>query len=179
MRGQATPTRSSIRQRPKPSNNEQSLSTPACFVQQTLPFRLRLKGVLNQPVRINLLFTMYAEQAFPQSGERKPFFLQKTKQPHQARHPYRAGPVAPRGAARPERSGKAATASGQNTGGAERDRTADPLLAKQVLSQLSYSPMFTRSRARRRPKPHPLSNDSRNQPQPVPAIQTNGGPGKT
>jgi hypothetical protein len=37
--------------------------------------------------------------------------------------------------------------SSQNTavsatpsGGAERDRTADPLLAKQVLSQLSYSP---------------------------------------
>ena len=27
-------------------------------------------------------------------------------------------------------------------GGAERDRTADPLLAKQVLSQLSYSPVF-------------------------------------
>ena len=25
-------------------------------------------------------------------------------------------------------------------GGAERDRTVDPLLAKQVLSQLSYSP---------------------------------------
>ena len=28
----------------------------------------------------------------------------------------------------------------QPFGGAERDRTADPLLAKQVLSQLSYSP---------------------------------------
>ena len=28
------------------------------------------------------------------------------------------------------------------SGGAERDRTADPLLAKQVLSQLSYSPIF-------------------------------------
>ena len=28
----------------------------------------------------------------------------------------------------------------QVNGGAERDRTADPLLAKQVLSQLSYSP---------------------------------------
>jgi hypothetical protein len=28
----------------------------------------------------------------------------------------------------------------QTNGGAERDRTADPLLAKQVLSQLSYSP---------------------------------------
>lgn len=28
----------------------------------------------------------------------------------------------------------------KQNGGAERDRTADPLLAKQVLSQLSYSP---------------------------------------
>ena len=27
------------------------------------------------------------------------------------------------------------------TGGADRDRTDDPLLAKQVLSQLSYSPL--------------------------------------
>ena len=27
-------------------------------------------------------------------------------------------------------------------GGAERDRTVDPLLAKQVLSQLSYSPNY-------------------------------------
>ena len=27
-----------------------------------------------------------------------------------------------------------------NYGGADRDRTGDPLLAKQVLSQLSYSP---------------------------------------
>jgi hypothetical protein len=26
-------------------------------------------------------------------------------------------------------------------GGADRDRTGDPLLAKQVLSQLSYSPV--------------------------------------
>jgi hypothetical protein len=30
--------------------------------------------------------------------------------------------------------------SKRRNGGAERDRTADPLLAKQVLSQLSYSP---------------------------------------
>ena len=28
-------------------------------------------------------------------------------------------------------------------GGADRDRTGDPLLAKQVLSQLSYSPVIT------------------------------------
>ena len=30
----------------------------------------------------------------------------------------------------------------KNNGGAERDRTVDPLLAKQVLSQLSYSPLM-------------------------------------
>jgi hypothetical protein len=30
---------------------------------------------------------------------------------------------------------------GQRLGGADRDRTGDPLLAKQVLSQLSYSPI--------------------------------------
>ena len=29
---------------------------------------------------------------------------------------------------------------GEYLGGADRDRTGDPLLAKQVLSQLSYSP---------------------------------------
>ena len=35
----------------------------------------------------------------------------------------------------------------QENGGAERDRTVDPLLAKQVLSQLSYSPLlFTQQR---------------------------------
>src|SRR5271165_5431701 len=33
------------------------------------------------------------------------------------------------------------TGSAKNLGGAERDRTADPLVANQVLSQLSYSPM--------------------------------------
>ena len=36
------------------------------------------------------------------------------------------------------------------SGGAERDRTADPLLAKQVLSQLSYSPIFPAASPRRR-----------------------------
>ena len=32
--------------------------------------------------------------------------------------------------------------AGPHSGGARRDRTADPLLAKQVLSQLSYGPPF-------------------------------------
>ena len=34
----------------------------------------------------------------------------------------------------------------QRVGGAERDRTVDPLLAKQVLSQLSYSPIVPTER---------------------------------
>jgi hypothetical protein len=33
-----------------------------------------------------------------------------------------------------------AMTSSTDAGGADRDRTDDPLLAKQVLSQLSYSP---------------------------------------
>ena len=33
-------------------------------------------------------------------------------------------------------------------GGADRDRTGDPLLAKQVLSQLSYSPTNVNLRLR-------------------------------
>ena len=34
-------------------------------------------------------------------------------------------------------------------GGASRDRTDDPLLAKQVLSQLSYGPIKGRSRGKK------------------------------
>ena len=37
-------------------------------------------------------------------------------------------------------SGQRAAAPRNGLGGADRDRTGDPLLAKQVLSQLSYSP---------------------------------------
>jgi hypothetical protein len=39
------------------------------------------------------------------------------------------------------------------TGGGERDRTDDPLLAKQVLSQLSYTPRLSEA------KPAPSASD--------------------
>jgi hypothetical protein len=42
-------------------------------------------------------------------------------------------------------------------GGADRDRTGDPLLAKQVLSQLSYSPVRVPSRERRVPSSRPAT----------------------
>ena len=46
-------------------------------------------------------------------------------------------------------------------GGDEEDRTPDPLRAKQVLSQLSYSPISLRVRSTLRfPEPQKLNNDS-------------------
>ena len=39
-----------------------------------------------------------------------------------------------------------AALTNENNGGAEEDRTPDPLLAKQVLSQLSYSPILLSDR---------------------------------
>lgn len=65
-------------------------------------------------LQINLLFTMYAEHASSSKADAKPLFLQKTI---------------------------TVSLDTNRFGGAERDRTADPLLAKQVLSQLSYSPI--------------------------------------
>ena len=45
----------------------------------------------------------------------------------------------------------------QMNGGAERDRTADPLLAKQVLSQLSYSPISSIAQDTSRVRQHSAS----------------------
>lgn len=62
-----------------------------------------------------LLFTMYSEQASALSDDANLYFFRR---------------IFPRYTPIPRSA----------IGGAERDRTADPLLAKQVLSQLSYSP---------------------------------------
>ena len=62
-----------------------------------------------------LLFTMYSEQASVLSDDANFYFFRR---------------IFPRYTPIPRSA----------IGGAERDRTADPLLAKQVLSQLSYSP---------------------------------------
>ena len=48
----------------------------------------------------------------------------------------------PKGSCKPFFSYQDVHALNPVNGGAKRDRTADPLLAKQVLSQLSYSPDF-------------------------------------
>ncbi len=76
------------------------------------------------------------------------------------------------------------------TGGAGRDRTDDPLLAKQVLSQLSYGPfspcgepeLAPRTRTRVR-KPDRASRLMARQPRrrmSPPALEAkNGGPGRT
>jgi hypothetical protein len=46
----------------------------------------------------------------------------------------------------------------RSTGGARRDRTADPLLAKQVLSQLSYGPRADTPFRHITPPRHPWGN---------------------
>lgn len=109
-------------------------------------FGQSLKGVPNRLIRINLLFTMYAEQAHGH-------------QPVQTFFPSKD------------------TVTQVNTkrfGGAERDRTADPLLAKQVLSQLSYSPNHRK---------HPTVTRQDQQTSVInqhpSRFRANGGPGKT
>ena len=57
-------------------------------------------------------------------------------------------------------------------GGAERDRTADPLLAKQVLSQLSYSPYISGLRGKPlRPLALLTCNRARSAIHPCPILQ--------
>lgn len=131
-RGQATVIRSSVRQHQKAPNNQQSRATS--FLPTSSPSTI--SGRLGHPwvhrnwartwakptpgsLQINLLFTIYAEQASSLS-RCKLLLLQKTN---------------------------AVSLNTNRFGGAERDRTADPLLAKQVLSQLSYSPISSIARA--------------------------------
>ena len=74
-------------------------------------------------LQINLLFTIYAEHASGLKADAKLCFSSEDMR--------RAKPV---------------SLNTNRFGGAERDRTADPLLAKQVLSQLSYSPISSIAR---------------------------------
>ena len=94
-------------------------------------------------VRIDLLFTMNTEQA-ARVARRKLFSSSERKcqrrivgqwwsRAESNRRPLQCDCSALPAELRPRNSV-------QHLGGAERDRTADPLLAKQVLSQLSYSP---------------------------------------
>lgn len=93
-----------------------------------------------------LLFTMYSEQASSLAEDAnfyffKRIFICRSVHPHRpvGRRPSLAGPS---GAQRrkPRQRQDITSPIALAIGGAERDRTADPLLAKQVLSQLSYSP---------------------------------------
>ena len=65
-------------------------------------------------------------------------------------HIVKEQPISPGQKPEANRAPRAPLASGlsayrtRSSGGAGRDRTDDPLLAKQVLSQLSYSPLGAR-----------------------------------
>src|SRR5919106_6067272 len=68
---------------------------------------------------------------------RTPWVVRRTPVPEESRRSVRSQLVA-----RPARLGHALRHS-THPGGDERTRTADPLLAKQVLYQLSYVPSLT------------------------------------
>lgn len=115
-----------------------------------------------------LLFTMYSEQASILANDanfyffRRQFALTRRRRSVRAPNNWRratalycchtrpriSSPIQDdspsRLVARPVRSAaivRSRQRQDKTNGGAERDRTADPLLAKQVLSQLSYSPI--------------------------------------
>ena len=135
MRGQATsikhPARSNLRhQQPDVFQTGLPTTPSASLIQDRLNPKqdhepkvrsFRTKSQTPGSLQTYLLFTIFAEQA-PKASIRRQganlTFLQRI-------------------------SSLASTPFNRSTsriGGAERDRTADPLLAKQVLSQLSYSP---------------------------------------
>ena len=90
-----------------------------------------------------LLFTMYPKQAPPSLSMKVQTFIFSRRQFAAVGSILQYSAIARRrsfGALAEGRSEGPLTRERQNFGGAERDRTADPLLAKQVLSQLSYSP---------------------------------------
>jgi hypothetical protein len=131
-------------------------------------------------LQINLLFTMYAEHAAAQKPMQNFYFFRRQtslRSTHTAQRP-------PAIIGRPVRSAAQRRDSVRTEyGGAERDRTADPLLAKQVLSQLSYSPI----QLDRHPDFHPngsatsrINTNSRaqiNRPVSRQHAKANGGPG--
>ena len=137
-------------------------------------------------LQINLLFTMYAEQASSHSADAN-FYFFKDKDFSRSR-----AEGAPPGRqmigdalCACEASLRPLSSQHQNLGGAERDRTADPLLAKQVLSQLSYSPIQvsipdrpppSRARGPRRTSGAPSAGSGR-RPR-TPRGQTMVGPGR-
>jgi hypothetical protein len=125
-RGQATVIRSFIRHCPKGNEQPtiQSDKLPT-YLQPLHHIRPARPSMVSQELgsdtgqnptpgslQINLLFTIYAEQA---SGLSRCKLFTSSED-------------------------IAVSLNTNRFGGAERDRTADPLLAKQVLSQLSYSP---------------------------------------
>lgn len=117
-----------------------------------------------------LLFTMYSEQASVLTDDANFYFSRRImfspiSSPIQADRPSAIiGRPVRSAAAKPRQRQHITTPIALAIGGAERDRTADPLLAKQVLSQLSYSPNHRK---------HPTAK-----PSGIRQIQqTNGGPG--
>ncbi len=142
-RGQATPTTTDAAGPPKghptPSIASKCMRPPGSFAQTPCGDQ----ATRLDTSRHDLLFTIFSEQAH---GRHEAAHMQ-TLFPGTTSiliHLCANAPQQPFGP-------RCANAANDCDGGAERDRTADPLLAKQVLSQLSYSPNLFNSRSLRPP----------------------------
>ncbi len=129
-------------------------------------------------LQINLLFTMYAEHASAIS-RCKTFISSKDISFTASNDPPNTGQRPSAIIGRPVRSAALEERDSVRTGfgGAERDRTADPLLAKQVLSQLSYSPNHRKHLTANRQDQ--VTQTNHNSLQQTSFAAANGGPGKT
>ena len=142
------------------------------------------KSPIPGSLQINLLFTIRTKQANTQKSVANSNFSKEDIINTQASATHTGPrPVADRSAPHLERSKQSVRQrEDQINGGAERDRTADPLLAKQVLSQLSYSPIQRFNRTGLDPNGssniQSLKITQNTSPQTQQA-QSNGGPGKT
>lgn len=159
MRGQATPIQHLHQRDISPNNKNASDKLPSYLqslhqFQPTKPShgfsetglgRLKPNGFKTPgSFQTYLLFTMYPKQALPSIVDEGANLYFSRRQFAAVGSILQYSAIARRrsfGALAEGRSEGPLTRERQNFGGAERDRTADPLLAKQVLSQLSYSPI--------------------------------------
>lgn len=154
-RGQATVIRSFVRGKAKPFQQQTIQSDKLPTYLQSFPnlrsarpskgssgsgSDIRIKIPIPGSLQINLLFTIRTEQANTHKSDAKLYF-QGRHEPHD-QPPIQGDSPSPI-VRRPiwSAANEVCNSVKIKNGGAERDRTADPLLAKQVLSQLSYSPI--------------------------------------
>ncbi len=139
-RGQATVIKSSVRCSPRRTSKQQRPRATS-FLPTSSPSTI--SGRLGHPwVHRNWARTSRVKNPKHLEASRSIFSSRYMQNRHQAQKPMQTCIFFKR----QTRRSQPVSLDTNRFGGAERDRTADPLLAKQVLSQLSYSPISSIAR---------------------------------